>query len=234
MQIFDGITDRISPLLYQNPAFLINDTFLGRLVADNASYIKIINPFQYEIARKWNSAECFIPSHRVNKMIAAYKSKLPVEYACLHARTESDWYSHACCEKHGNTTSENIEEWNCPIHPVSETCYKSPQQIADMLKSELDSNTTLWISSGSSRQALQPLYDSWNVVTKDAISLDDSYMDYGLAQVDKAICSGATIFWGMGGSTFTGDIAAIIQRNGGKAIMYGRKNWEEHNWNITK
>jgi hypothetical protein len=168
LQRFDG-NNRIAPLLYQNPVRLIKDKFLGRLVNSNVSFVKIVKPFANDIARKWNYSECCVPSERINNMIDTYKSKLPNEYACLHARTESDWYSRACCEKQGNVKSEFIDEWDCPLHPVSETCYKTPQQIADFLKSELDSNTTLWISSGSSRQVLQPLYDSWNVVTKDCL-----------------------------------------------------------------
>jgi hypothetical protein len=50
-------------------------------------------------------------------------------------------------------------------------------------------------------------------------------MDYGLAQVDKIVCSGASRFWGMGGSTFTAEITGIIRRNGGKATMYAKKVW---------
>ena len=109
---------------------------------------------------------------------------------------------------------------------MSETCYKTPRQIANMLKSEIDQNDTLWVSSGSSRHALQPLYELWNVVTKDDLSSEASFMDYGLAQVDKIICSGASGFWGMGGSTFTADISKVIRSNGGKVSMYAIKKWE--------
>jgi hypothetical protein len=217
-------TEQVPLLLDWNPALPIKYDFLRRFVGDNTSYVKVIQPIHLGIAEKWNYLDCFVPSERLNKMIAAYKSKLPKEYACLHARTESDWYSHACCGGQGNTTSESIDEWNCPIHPVSETCYKTPQQIADMLKSKLDSNMTLWISSGSSREALQPLFDSWNVVTKDDLS-SDLYMDYGLAEVDRMMCRDAKTFWGMGGSSFSEEVTKFFLRNGREAEWYARKDW---------
>ena len=94
-----------------------------------------------------------------------------------------------------------------------------------MLKSKIDSNTTIWVSSGSSRKDLQPLYELWKVVTTDDLVSEHTFMDYGLAQVDKAICSGATRFWGMGGSTFTDDIARVIRSNGGNVSMYAMKRW---------
>jgi hypothetical protein len=120
LQQFDGI-NRIVPLLHWNHARLIKDEFLGRLVNNNASYVKIVKPFA--MPHKWNHSECFVPPERIRNMIDTYKSKLPNEYACLHARTESDWYSRACCEQQGSVTSQFIDEWECPIHPVSETCY---------------------------------------------------------------------------------------------------------------
>ena len=229
VEIHQNDTFKLGPkevplLLDWNPALPIKHDVLGRFVGDNTTYVKVIQPISFGIANKWKYLDCFVPSERLNKMIAAYKSKLPEEYACLHARTESDWYSRACCGRQGNTTSESIDEWNCPTHPVSDTCYKTPQQIADMLKSKLDSNMTLWISSGSSREALQPLFDSWNVVTKDDLS-PDLYMDYGLAEVDRMMCKDAKTFWGMGGSSFSEEIKLFFRRNGREAEYYARKNW---------
>ena len=224
MNNYDG-SNRIVPLLIRNPALPINDEFIKHLVENNATYVKVVRPFANVLARKWNYTDCIVPSQRIINMIGAYKSILPNEYACIHARTEADWFSRACCEKQGITTSHLIEEWTCPINTVSETCYKTPRQIADMLKSKIDSNTTIWVSSGSSRKDLQPLYELWKVVTTDDLVSEHTFMDYGLAQVDKAICSGATRFWGMGGSTFTDDIARVIRSNGGNVSMYAMKRW---------
>jgi hypothetical protein len=49
---------------------------------------------------------------------------------------------------------------------------------------------------------------------------NDVFMDYGLAQVDKAVCGGAAQFWGVQGSTFSGDVAKAVRRNGGDARWY--------------
>ena len=186
--------DRFAPLLLRDPSLPLNDALLERLVNDTASYVSVINPFTNEIPKARSYTHCFVPSERLQDMIAQYKSLLPDEYACLHARTEDDWYSRACCDREGNMTSLNPEEWSCPLYDsgaVSETCYKTPRQIADTLKSDLAANSTLWVSIGSSREALQPLCDSFNVFTKEDNTVN-SFMDYGLAQVDKIICSGAT------------------------------------------
>jgi hypothetical protein len=66
LQQFDGI-NRIVPLLHWNPARLIKDEFLRRLVNTNASYVKIVKPFA--MPHKWNHSECFVPSERIHNMI---------------------------------------------------------------------------------------------------------------------------------------------------------------------
>ena len=105
MQQFDG-TNRIVPLLARDPALPVVNEFVKLLVENNATHVKVIKPFANGIARKWNYEDCIVPSQRINDMISAYRSILPNDYACVHARTEADWFSRACCDKQGNTTSQ--------------------------------------------------------------------------------------------------------------------------------
>ncbi|KAL7507709.1 hypothetical protein ACHAXN_004854 [Cyclotella atomus] len=231
LQRWDG-NDNFTPLLAGNAS---SNDLLTALINDTAEYIKLVVPFHYPTSAKWNSAQCFRPSLRLQSMIDHYKSKLPEKYACLHARTEADWYTvHCCVHENGNTTSPHPHLWTCEgsnssFHDSEKASqckqtYATPREISQFLQSDgLSLNSTLWISSGSSRQALSPLYQAFHVYTKETVenyTNNDVFMDYGLAEVDKAVCSGAAQFWGMRGSTFSIEVANTVRTNGGDARWY--------------
>lgn len=164
--------------------------------------------------------DCFRPSERVSNLIVQYKSTLGESYACLHARTESDWFTLTCCKAGANTTSEQPEEWTC-TKPIDPQCYSTPGKIVEVLKADLALNSSLWVSSGSSRNALKPLYEAFSVSTKDTAD-NSTYMDYSLAMVDQEVCRGASQFWGMQGSTFSTNLVQSIRQNGGIASFYNK------------
>jgi hypothetical protein len=224
--------DNFTPLFAGNTS---GNELLTKLVNDSAEYIKLVVPFHYDTSVKWNTAQCFKPCLRLQSMIDHCKSKLPQKYACLHARTEADWYGVHCCKnKIGNTTSPHPHLWTCDGNSFHDSekateCkqkYATPREISQFLRSDgLSLNSTLWISSGSSRQALSPLYQAFHVYTKEMIennytNNEDVFMDYGLAEVDKMVCSGASQFWGMRGSTFSKEVENTVRRNGGDARWY--------------
>ena len=152
-------------------------------------------------------------------MITQYKSALGGSYACLHARTESDWFTFQCCTDGANTTSEHPEEWTCAKPSANTRCYMTPEKIVEVLRAELPLNSSLWVSSGSSRNALKPLYESFRVSTKD-IANDSHYMDYSLAMVDQEVCKEASRFWGLAGSTFSSNVMDSFKRKGGIYSYY--------------
>lgn len=122
LQRFDGV-DNINPLLNGNAT---GNELLMRLTSDTAEYVKIIYPFHYSLALKWNYDDCFRPSQRILDMVTQYKSALGGSYACLHARTESDWFTFQCCTDGANTTSEHPEEWTCAKPSANTQCYMTP------------------------------------------------------------------------------------------------------------
>lgn len=145
---------------------------------------------------------------------------MPKNYTCLHARTEIDWYKYKGCEGKSNTTSLHPEQWTCFGKPIlDEDSFKTPQQIAEVLKTKLSLNSSLWISSGSGREALEPLYNSFQVFAKEE-NTASLFMDYTLAMVDKGVCSNAKQFWGARGSTFSMDVSKVVRKNGGRAYYY--------------
>lgn len=198
------------------------NTLASRLMKDDSKYVRIVNPYHYESSRKWNYAECFRPSSILNKKIQHYQSLLPSNYSCLHARTEQDWYSIECCKEGAkrNTTSIHPELWTCEEFN-REKCYSTPTEIANLLKSKLALQSPLWVSSGSSHESLQLIYDSFEVFTnKDINAQNPVFMDYSVAEIDRAVCSGASTFWGMRRSTFSMVLERMIRTRGGKTYFY--------------
>ena len=96
------------------------------------------------------------------------------------------------------------------------------EKNVNVLKADLALNSSLWVSSGSSHNALKPLYEAFRVSTKD-IANDSFYMDYSLAMVDQEVCKGASRFWGMKGSTFSMNVIKSIRRKGGKCTFYNEQ-----------
>eukprot|EP00956_Cyclotella_meneghiniana_P034026 scaffold101048_cov23-Cyclotella_meneghiniana.AAC.1 len=214
LERWDGV-DNFTPILNNNNA---SNELASRLMSDASKYVKVNNPFHWDIANKWNYRECFKASATLQKKIDHYKSVLPANYSCLHARTEEDWYTLECCKQNAevNTTSIHPELWTCSEF-TRERCYMTPKQIVDVLETNLPLHSPLWVSSGSSEEVLQPIYDSYEVYSnKD----DDTgaFMDYRVAEVDFAVCSGATTFFGMRGSSYSLSLERII--GGGKTFWY--------------
>ena len=77
-------------------------------------------------------------------------------------------------------------------------------------------------------EVLQPIYDSFETYSNND---DDTgaFMDYGVAEVDFAVCSGATTLFGMRGSSYSLSLERII--GGGKTFWYNdgqiHSNYEE-------
>eukprot|EP00956_Cyclotella_meneghiniana_P032560 scaffold90134_cov51-Cyclotella_meneghiniana.AAC.3 len=200
-----------------------NNSLASRLMKDDSKYVKLVNPYHYDSSINWNYDDCFQPSPILQQKIQHYQSLLPTNYSCLHARTEHDWYSIECCKVGAkiNTTSIHPELWTCEEF-VRENCYSTPTQIANMLKSKLALQSPLWVSSGSSRESLQPIYDSFEVFTNkdEIIAQNPVFMDYSVAEIDRAVCSGASTFWGMRHSTFSLVLERMIRARGGNTFFY--------------
>ena len=60
------------------------------------------------------------------------------------------------------------------------------------------------------------------------------FVDCGDALVDKFVCLGAKKFWGMGGSTFAGDLMSGIRRRGGEASHCASLAWVWPNEEVDK
>ena len=111
-------------------------------------------------------------------------------------------------------TSSKFILWGITtLHPT-EWPVKTPTGILYTLKSKLALKSPLWVCSGSSPESLQPIYDSFEVTQNEV------FMDYSLAEVDRAICKGVTSFWGMRRSSFSLDLDRVIRAKGGNSYWY--------------
>ena len=178
LQMYDNV-DNFTPIFYANAS---SNELVSRLMNDSSKYVRVYNPFSLTLdLTKWNYQQCFESSAELKKQINHYKSILPANYSCLHARTEEDWYSVGCCKPgKSNTTSIDPELWTCSEFN-HENCYMTPAQIAGIMKENLPLNSPLCISSGSSKDVLRPIYDSFEVFSKNGSS--SAFMDYSLAEV---------------------------------------------------
>ena len=56
---------------------------------------------------------------------------------------------------------------------------------------------------------LQPIYDSFEVYSNEDEDTG-AFMDYSVAEVDFAVCSGASTFFGMRGSSYLLEVARHV------------------------
>ena len=202
---------------YKNPKKGPFPDLIARLRNDNAPYVKLVHPYNWQKL----PAGCFAPSRRLAATIARHRAALPEDYACVHARTEADWYSLQCCRAETqDTSSPNPEVWTCGT-PVKDGCYRTPRQIAQTLAGAgLPPGAALWVASGAGEEALRPLAERFRVHAAERPADAADFFDYSVAVVDEAVCGGASRFWGKTGSTFSGQVAQAVMRQGGNASTY--------------
>ena len=70
LERWDGV-DNFTPILNNNNA---SNELASRLMSDASKYVKVNNPFHWDIANKWNYRECFKPSATLQKKIDYYES----------------------------------------------------------------------------------------------------------------------------------------------------------------
>jgi GDP-fucose protein O-fucosyltransferase len=161
--------------------------------------------------------DSFVPSAHIQQIV---QQNRPTEtYYCLHARVEADWFYHCCNEDvhDPNLDPDRPDTWRCSYGKPPTRCYQTPAQIARTLLQALPHSSTLWVASGASRAALEPLYQLFQVKRLESTVKSTHFMDYDLALADREICAGAKTAWVMGESTFSKDIGKHTKR-----ILYNK------------
>lgn len=181
---------------------------VDRLSNQMSTAIRVYSPWDL-ITFEWHrkGLPCFTPAPHLQEMVNNYKDAMQVNFECLHARVERDWFYYCCGSWQFGTPSsvdmENPGTWTCgdnSLPPLS--CYKTPEQIAKyLLDNRVEHNATLWVASGASAKMLRPLSKNFhlNFVAKNT----SHFMDYGIALVEREVCSEAQHMWGVQGSTFS-------------------------------
>lgn len=164
--------------------------------------------------------QCFQPSrnvrHLVQQMAPRHGSN---DYTCLHARIEKDWFEHCCGESHLQLDPHTPSSWRCANgNQPPASCFVSATAIRSRMSQhaqlgwpkihnpQQQSSSLLWIASGASRRALEPLLSARNASTTTLLApshdSNQHFMDYRYALAHQVICSKAQTVWTHSGSSF--------------------------------
>lgn len=175
------------------------------LMSSKAQVVHVVAPFRLykKIPELRQVSKCLVPS---DSILARVNEVTPTgPYICLHARVEQDWFL-PCCNK-GETNEldpDDPDSWRCADHSrPPRSCYSTPRQIAEVLQSYgVTNQATVWVASGVSNKALQPLFDVFDV--RRMLSTETgNFMDYDIALVQREVCGRSIRTWSQAGTSFT-------------------------------